>query len=184
MKLHKKTGPDKADEEFFLGFYEQYKRFLYCMATRYAHTASEQEDLVHDAIVRLLRNVQTLRALNSSKLATYVALTVKTSFLDRERKKNGVTEVPLDDDLFALSDFPDSDTVMSAYMEVEKLRASLSPRDWLVLEGKYILGYSQEELGNLLGIAPDSVRMSLTRARENARKLLRADEKRGVGHDG
>lgn len=184
MKIHKKRGPDRADEQFFADFYEQYKRFIYCMATRYAHTAPEQEDLVQDAIVRLLRNIPTLRDLNSRKAATYVALTVKTAFLDRERKKTGVTEVPLDDDLFVPPDSRDRDTAMSAYLEVEKLRASLSPRDWLMLEGKYILGYSQEELAELLDIAPDSVRMLLSRAREHARKLLlRETGERGGSDD-
>lgn len=52
------------------------------------------------------------------------------------------------------------------------LKQELPYRDWLVLEGKYMLGYSHEELGELLGVSTDSVRMILYRARERARIIL------------
>ena len=50
-------------------------------------------------------------------------------------------------------------------------------RDWDILFGKYIMGYSDKELAVQRGCSQDSIRMALTRARRNARKLL--DEKGG-----
>ena len=45
---------------------------------------------------------------------------------------------------------------------------SLSEEDRLLLEGKYILGYHDDELATMLGCRKDSVRMKLTRARRRA----------------
>lgn len=173
-----------SDEEFFLEFYKTHKKLLFCLAQQYTTTKPDYEDIVHDAIVKLLNNVRVLRTINTNKAAKYISLTVKTVFLDRERSKSGVTILSLDDDtlealLNARCHIPDNDAELSAYLEVEKLKASLSTRDWLVLEGKYILGYSQEELGKLIGVAPDSVRTILCRAKENARKLLIQEVKVG-----
>lgn len=64
--------------------------------------------------------------------------------------------------------------------KVYRLKEGLSARDWFVLEGKYILGYTDAELARQLGVAPDSIRMILTRAKSNARAiLLSCDDKGG-----
>ena len=60
-------------------------------------------------------------------------------------------------------------------MAVAKLKEELPQRDWLVLEGKYLLELSQEEISNLIGVAPDSVRMVLHRAKEKARSILKQE---------
>ena len=56
-------------------------------------------------------------------------------------------------------------------------------REWILLEGKYILGYTHEELGALIGVAPNSVRMILCRAKEKARSILSNGRRRGGKHD-
>ena len=55
---------------------------------------------------------------------------------------------------------------------VDTLRAQLPVRDWMVLEAKYLLEMNQEEIAAMIGVAPDSVRMILHRAKERARNLL------------
>ena len=69
-------------------------------------------------------------------------------------------------------------------MEVYQLKQTLSERDWLVLEGKYILGYSQDELSELIGVSSDSIRMILHRARKNARDILLTDTAEGGAKNG
>lgn len=48
----------------------------------------------------------------------------------------------------------------------------LSAEDRALLEGKYILGDSDEMLARTLHCKPSSIRMKLTRARRRALKLL------------
>lgn len=62
---------------------------------------------------------------------------------------------------------------------VEQLRSDLSQREWLALEGKYILGYSHEELSELLGVSKENMRSIVSRARKRARRILEAFEEEG-----
>ncbi len=167
------------EKEYLEGLYEENKRFLFFLAGQYTDSFSEREDLVQETLLRLIFNVASIRELSEKKLRKYISLTVKAAFLDQEKRKHGVFPVSLDDQLLErlLEEDAQGDigtSSLSVHLEVELLKKGLSARDWLILEGKYILGYSQEELGQLLGIAPDSVRMTLCRAREKARKLLRS----------
>ena len=53
---------------------------------------------------------------------------------------------------------------------------SLPEEDQLLLEGKYILGYKDTELADMLGCTKDSIRMKLTRARRRAFQLMTEEE--------
>lgn len=173
-----------SDKVFFQQFYEDNIRFMYYIARQYTSSQSDCEDIVQDATVRLLNNISTLRKINGCKTAKYIVLTIRTAFLDSEKRRHGDKTLFLDDDtlealikaeVLVANSMPD----IATRIEVEQLKHSLPPRDWLVLEGKYILGYSQEELGRIIGVAPDSIRMILSRARENARNILQRDTKIG-----
>ena len=48
----------------------------------------------------------------------------------------------------------------------------LDPRSQYVLEARYILDKTDDEIADFLGIKPDSVRMALTRARKKAYDLM------------
>lgn len=187
MRNQKEIYPlSPNDKAFFHEFYEGNKNFMFYIARKYASTQTDCEDIVQETTVRLIHNIPALRELTPNKAAKYIALTVRSVFMDFEKRKHGSRTVFLDDDMLealikAEVLIADGIPDISARMEVELLKRSLEPRDWLVLEGKYILGYTQEELAPQLGVSPDSVRMILSRARANARKILQRDEKVGGG---
>ena len=165
------------DVEFFTEFYTTYKNFMYYLALKFASSPSECEDIVQEALVRLLCNIESLKKLNEHKLRSYIGATIKTAYLDCQYHENRIQHLFIDDDFvqYLLKDNDKYATCMPDLfpkLEVEKLKNTLEPRDWLILEGKYILGYSQEELSELLHIAPDSIRMTLVRARKRAREIL------------
>lgn len=178
-----KIPMSQDDKQFFQEFYQEYKGFLYYIANKYARTQSDCEDIVQDAVLRLMCNLSSIRDLNKYKAAKYIALTVKSAWLDLMKKRRDNLEVPLDEEL--LESILEQDPLSSRdpsdlKLEVIHLKQSLSQKDWLILEGKYLLGYDQEELSKLVGVSPDSVRMTLCRARSKARSILLSDE----GKDG
>ena len=178
MRKRKNPVPLEAeDKAFFMHFYEENKNFIYFVARKYASNPGDCDDLVQEATVRLMRNVSSLRNTNSCKWAKYIALTVKTAYLDILKRKNKENLIYMDNEaLEALMteklEEQDFEQHVSASDTVARLKDSLSARDWAVIEGKYILGLSQEELAAMFGISPDSVRMTLHRARENAKAVL------------
>lgn len=171
-----------AETEFFLGLYQEYKGFLYYVANQYTSNQVDCEDVVQDSVLRLLCNIRVLMKLDHPKTVKYIAMTVKSAFLDHERRLFPAWELDLDEEKLAAvlerSQLHTDEEQSRAQMDVYQLKQTLSERDWLVLEGKYILGYSQEELSELVGVSPNSIRMVLHRARKNAREVLLTDSDR------
>lgn len=162
---------------------------MFYIARQYASTQEDCEDMVQEATVRLINNIPSLRQLGRNKTAKYIALTIRSVFMDNEKRKRGDKTLFLSDEMLealikAEVLIADSIPDLSARMEVELLKISLEPRDWLVLEGRYLMGYTQEELAPKLGVSPDSVRMRLFRARENAKRILQRQVKIGGDDNG
>ena len=187
MSIKKQAPPlSLEDSAFFQEFYEENKGFLFYIARQYA--PQDCEDLVQESLLRLLRSTDRLRLLNRQQAAKYIALTVRSVYLDIQRKPSVNREVSLNDPLTTLlehqitRDSSPADTV-SLQLEVSELKAALTQREWNVLEGKYILGYDQKELARQIGVAPNSIRMILCRARKKARSILLSESGNGGGRD-
>ena len=175
------------DNAFFHRFYENYNGFLYYIAAKYAQSPSDREDIVQDALIRLMCNISTLRQLSQFKTTKYIALTVRSAYLDLIRKQQGKQEITLDES--ELESLLEMDPLLSRdptdlQLEIIHLKESMSRKDWMILEGKYLLGYDQEELSRLTGVSPDSVRMTLSRARAKARSILLSDKEKEDSHHG
>lgn len=182
------TPLSASETEFFHQFYEDYKGFIFYIANRYTASQTDCEDIVQDSVIRLLCNTKALMELNHPKTVKYIALTVKSAFLDHERKLLASKEVELDEEkltaLLEKSRLHTNTDHTQAKMDLLQLKQTLSQRDWLVLEGKYILGYSQDELSEMIGVSSDSIRMILHRARNNARDILLKDSVNGGKKNG
>lgn len=180
MRKRKEHQPlEASDKAFFQQFYEENIRFIYHIAKGCSNGA-DCNDLVQNTLLRLMNNISTLKEIDRCKTATYIVLTVRTAYLDSERHKRKENLLFWDNEsleaLMLEKLLPvDRDDELANRQAINKLKDVLSPREWCVLEGKYIIGLSQEELGSLIGVVPDSVRMVLHRARRKARSILEAD---------
>lgn len=183
---HEKLPISDRDNQFFHQFYEENKNLLFYIARQYTDSSPDCEDVVQDSLLRLMGNIPSLRELNKYKAAKYIALTVRSAYLDLLKRRHSSREVPLDEVVLEglLERSTNTDQASDLQLELIHLKHSLSEKDWMVLEGKYILGYDQEELSRLLGVSADSVRMTLSRARTKARNILLSDRKKeGIHHD-
>ena len=174
----------ESDKTYFQHFFEENKKFMFSVAMRYARNKADCEDLIQESLLRLMRNISTLKEINRCKTATYIVLTIRTAYLDSEKLKRKENLIFMDDEsleALMVEKFLslDRESAISSKQAVDKLKTVLTPREWCILEGKYILGLSQEELGSLIGVAPDSVRMVLHRARTKAKAILKEDAARG-----
>lgn len=177
----------KEDKAFFQNFYEKNRGFLFYMANQYAESPSDCEDIVQDAVVRLMCNVESIKELNNYKAAKYIALTIRSAHLDLLKRRHSSQEISLEESVLeSLLEKEDcfTDTSVDLRMELIHLKQSLSPKEWMLLEGKYLLGYDQDELSQLIGISPDSIRMTLSRVRAKARRILLSDTGKEGGSNG
>ena len=168
------------DQEFILCIYEQFKRIMFSTAKKYVADITVVEDLVQDAIVKLLSKISTLRRLSQGSLSAYIVITVRNISINYLKHQNIV------DHHCADSEFNYDDTEYQPYTpspeeillinekknEFRKVFDLLPDKDQDVLRGKYILGLTDMELAELYGCKVNSIRMVLTRARRNALAVM------------
>lgn len=162
---------DKFDREFMLGLYERYISYLFFVAGKFTDSQPDREDLVHDALMRLMKNIPVLRTLEHNALAGYLYLTVRSVWLDSRRN-----EQPLSEDILEHLASHDTEEANLAKWDVEVLKEKMTERDWFLLHAKYVTGCSDAELGGIMGCTPGSVRTLLTRARRRAKAILESKE--------
>ena len=158
---------DKLDREYMLRLYERYISYLFFAAGKFTDSQPDREDLVHDALIRLMKNVSTLRELEPNALAGYLYLTVKSVWLDRNQR-----ELPQSEDVLDSLAGHDIEEDNLAKWDTAALKERLPRKEWFLLQTKYIVGCTDAEIGGILDCSAASVRMMLTRARRHARAIL------------
>ena len=167
------TIENPSDQTFVLQLYERYEALMFWAAGKYLLNIEDRKDAVQDAIVTLIKNIDTLRLLEEAYLRTYVVYTVQSKSINILKRKN--LELRIFEDFDSIpagtaKDIIEEKIIQIALNDVITTAWERLPlRDQIILEGKYILGYNDNELGTLVGCKASSVRMYLTRAR---RKLL------------
>lgn len=159
------------DEQLYMHHIcERYAGLLRTLSAGYTSNHEEQNDLIQDTLLRLMIYVKVLKDMNPYKVPCYIALTMKSIFLNKYRcdKQYLFNEVPYDDAIpwDIMRPLPDP----YQQLEVKMLLEQLSDHDQLLLKGWYIAGWSAEELAAILGCSKDSIRMKLSRARKRALK--------------
>lgn len=164
--------------DFMEGLYLNYKQLMLLTAGKYFPAREDREDVVHDAMLRLLRHEERLARMEEKRVPGYIVFTVRSAAVDLLRKRNRAPESALEEDRADGGEPPLLEQIILEE-SLERLRAvwpSLSSEEQLLLEGKYIWGCSDEELAQTLGCRKDSVRMMLTRARRKALWAMKGKE--------
>lgn len=178
MKKQKEIIPlTKEDREFFRDFYQQHKNYIFREAAALTPNYAEREDLVQETLIRLMKKIFILRDLNCNKTAYYIVITIRTVYYDTLKARKGVSILPLDDEtitklLYGNAPEARCEEILEAKLAVELLRKELPERYWVALVGKYLIGYSHEELSTLLGITQGTLRVVIHRSKARAREIL------------
>lgn len=175
-------APD--DQSFFLSLYERYGRLMLKTARAYASKGAVAEDVVQDAIVKLITKIQTLRELSQGTLSAYIVNTVRNTAINHLRRQVVMAKHHTEDgfdegrDTDARSGSPSPEELVinqEKWGKFIEIFSKLPCKDKDVLLGRYVLGLSDEELSRAYGCKPDSIRMILTRARRNVLAELRKE---------
>lgn len=138
-------------------------------------------DFVHDAMAKIMQNMNTVMSFNDYQLLAYASKTVQSCVIDYCRKiikdQKTMHEKEILEDALELSNDPFKDVGESdPITSLGKILALLSNSDRNILIYKYFLNYNDSQIAALIGVKPDSVRMALTRARRKVRKLWKEKE--------
>ena len=179
-------GQNDTDQEFILWLYQEFYRLMFYTAQKYVADQKQQEDIVQESLRKLIEKTSLLRRFQRPILASYIVSTVRNTSIDylkmwQEEKDRLVNLDDLTSQEVRNSQSIDETLILQEEMEhLKKVWSKLDTETRMVLEGKYILGYDNKKLSQLLRCQPSSVRMRLTRARRKALELMRRE---GEGYD-
>ena len=128
--------------------------------------------------MKLIDKIPELRKKEETKLVSYMVVATRNNtynFLRAQKKSAQVSFEEYSGQENSASADRQIESGMIAKEEIEEMVrrwSQLDERSKHLLEGKYILGKSDEALAEELSINPASVRMALTRARQNAYQIL------------
>lgn len=166
------------DREFMAELFLRYQRLLYNEIYEILKNPWNTEDVLQATLVKLIDKISELRKKEEAKLVSYMVVAARNNtynFLRAQKKSAQVSFEEYSGQENSASADRQIESGMIAKEEIEEMVrrwSQLDERSKHLLEGKYILGKSDEALAEELPIKPASVRMALTRARQNAYQIL------------
>lgn len=175
----KKDAAPVNGRELIEEIYSEHKRLMYSTAKKYVACKSDQEDIVQTTVEKLMKQIPVLQTLKKASLACYVVLAVKSVAVDflREKAKREEYVVELwDIEIEQMGTLDDMVITAEQLARMKNGWILLPEEDQKLLVGKYIAGYTDEELAVQFNCKPSSIRMKLTRARRRAFEILSEKE--------
>lgn len=170
---------DPDDQEFLIELYEEFHDLMFSVARRYNNNWMSCEDIVQESILRIMDKLDVLRKKKRCVQAGYIAMVVRNIAINTLKHEDVVkahtaeiaeqepTALTMDELLIARENVDDLMRALQQLPEAEQL----------LLEGKYMLGYSDTYLAEQIGCQPKSIRMKLTRARRHTLQLMQQTRK-------
>lgn len=168
----------REEQQYCGELYLKYRRYMYSIARHYASEGMTAEDIVQNASLTMAKYSQRFRELDEPACFTYVRLIVKSAAADHYRHLQREERLSFQAETLysCCSRSAEADYMDFANNELlEKALNSLDERDRILLTGKFYLRLSDEELAEMVGCKPGSVRMLVKRAKHKAQKKLVAE---------
>ena len=174
---------DVDDRAFMQEVYQQNERLMYAIALKYASNTQDCEDIVHDTVERLCKNIIKIKGLSNSALRAYVVYAVRNTAINFRKHQatiNRHIQQLSDDDLSNEYDQPESiieriEDLQEKRTRLTKVWTQLTDAEQELLYRKYVLDQTTEELAGIFQCSRDSIRMRLSRARRKSLRLMKGE---------
>lgn len=166
----------RGETQHFAELVKRYQNFVFSIIIRYTESREDAEEIAQDTFVKAYRNLADFRG--ESKFSTWLYTIANTTCLTFVRKKKLAIHSLDNDHVFELADTGESS--FRADQIEQKSRAQmlhhaiqlLSPDDARIITLFYKGEQSLEEIGQIMGIEPNTVKVKLHRARARLKKKL------------
>ncbi|MDX1956040.1 MAG: RNA polymerase sigma factor [Chitinophagaceae bacterium] len=166
----------QGDQAAFGDLVEQYKGYVFTLVLRFIKSREEAEEIAQDIFIKAYRNLADFR--RASKFSTWLYTIVNTTCITHLRKKKLEIHSLDNEHVFERADNIDSGFSANQVEHKSKLdmvtRAikMLSPDDAEVITLFYKAEQSLEEIGQIMGLEPNTVKVRLHRARQRLKEKM------------
>lgn len=182
---------DVDDRAFMQEVYQQNERLMYAIALKYASNTQDCEDIVHDTVERLCKNIIKIKGLPNSALRAYVVYAVRNTAINFRKHQATINRhiQQLSDDVLS-SEYDQPESIIERIEDLKEKRTSLT-KVWMqltdaeqeLLYRKYVLEQTTEELAGIFQCSRDSIRMRLSRVRRKSLRLMKGDMAQMTRHE-
>jgi len=177
----------RGETQLYAELVNRYQNFVFSITSRYTSSREDAEEISQDVFVKAYRSLADFRG--DSKFSTWLYTIVNTTCITFVRKKKLDVHSLDNEKVFEVADSVDSGfranqvEQKSKVQMVNKAIALLSPDDAKLITLFYKGEQSLDEIGQILGIDPNTVKVKLHRARARLKDKMEkhfADEVRDV----
>ena len=174
---------DVDDRAFMQEVYQQNERLMYAIALKYASNTQDCEDIVHDTVEKLCKNIAKIKELPNSALRAYVVYAVRNTAINFRKHQSTINrhiqQLSGDD---SNSEYDQPESIIERIEDLKEKRTSLT-KVWMqltdaeqeLLYRKYVLDQTTEELAGIFQCSRDSIQMRLSRARRKSLRLMKGE---------
>ncbi len=171
---------DEDDRQFMTRLFLSYQRLMLSECYKVTKNPQDAEDQLQETVIKLVEKVDLLKSFEEKRLIHYVATACRNNSINFLRKERKVDFFSVDDDSWLegskLSlEVPSIEEQIVLKEDVErfqKLWPTLSVKTRFLLEERYVLHKTSNEIAEELGMTPESVRMAISRAKRKIREQL------------
>jgi RNA polymerase sigma-70 factor (ECF subfamily) len=159
----------QGDKQAYAELVKRYQNFVFTICMRYTSSREDAEEIAQDIFVKAYRCLSDFRG--ESKFSTWLYTIVNTTCISFLRKKKINTHSLDDEKVFAVADNIDGGMRANQVEQKSKITMVnqaiqlLSPDDAKIITLFYKGEQSLDEIGEILGIDPNTVKVKLHRAR-------------------
>ncbi|MBS1599858.1 MAG: sigma-70 family RNA polymerase sigma factor [Bacteroidetes bacterium] len=166
----------KGEQQLFAALVERYQNYVFTLVLRFTDNREDAEELSQDIFVKAYRSLADFRG--ESKFSTWLYTIVRTSCITFLRKKKlDVTSIDNEKTLVQLES---RESAFKANQVEAKSRQAmvneaielLSPDDAQIITLFYKGEQSLEEIGQIIGAEPNTVKVKLHRARHRLKEKM------------
>ena len=169
-----------SDREFMITAYIELYSTMKSTAYQIINDYHAAEDIVHDAIAKLIEKIEVIRGLEYFALVSYISRTVRNTAInyynkqtnDKQASFYGLDPDETDDHADNLVTPEEVFNINADYEELGMAIRRLPEKERDILYLKYNQQLGDQEIGDIMGIKKNSVREYLTRARRRAKQYI------------
>ncbi|MBC7826934.1 MAG: sigma-70 family RNA polymerase sigma factor [Chitinophagaceae bacterium] len=166
----------RGEQQAFADLVNRYQNFVFTITLRYTDNREDAEEIAQDIFVKAYRSLADFRG--SSKFSTWLYTIVTTSCITFLRKKKLQTQSLDNEKIFEQADNQNSDFGANQIEQKSKLAIVneaiklLLPDDAKIITLFYKGEQSLDEIGQIMSMEPNTVKVKLHRARQRLREKM------------
>jgi RNA polymerase sigma factor (sigma-70 family) len=166
----------RGEQQAFAELVNRYQNFVFTITLRYTDSREDAEEIAQDIFVKAYRSLADFRG--ASKFSTWLYTIVTTSCITFLRKKKLETRSLDDERVFEQADNQNSGFTANQVEQKSKVAMVneaiklLSPDDAKIITLFYKGEQSLEEIGVIVGMEPNTVKVKLHRARQRLKEKM------------